>query len=227
MAEGACGERQDRLGVAPLAQLARGFNAVQHGHLHVHEDRVIWLRSACRHAHGLRTVSRLLDDGALGLQKQPHREADRCTVFHHQHPVSCKPRPLAGRGVRHLALSRPCDTWKRQPEREPAAHSGLARHADCLASHQIDEAPADDEAQPRAAEAARIAHVELGEGLEQTVDLIRREADPCILHHEFYQWYFGSAANCAHAHDHLAAVRELEGIAKQVDQHLLEAQRVA
>ena len=111
-----------------------------------------------------------------------------------------------------------------EPERRPDARRAL--HAD-LAAHELDEAPADGQAQAGAAEAPRGGGVGLRERLEQHVELLGRDADAGVAHLEAQRRPVVPLVHEPDGHRHLAALGELDGVADQVGEDLAQAPRVA
>ncbi len=162
--------------------------------------------------------------GLVGLPApSPDQLADQfpagAVVVRHQHAQwsqrGCAARPALLR--QHL---------ERQREPEARALPGHAADVD-LPAHQFDQALADDQPQAGAAEAARDADVALGKGREQLALLLGRDADARVAHFEAQTGRLALALRQRHAHHHLALGRELDGVAGQVDQHLLQPQGVA
>ena len=96
-----------------------------------------------------------------------------------------------------------------------------------MAAHQFDQSLADDQSQPGTAVASGGRGVGLGEGAEQARLLIRRHADALVAHLEAE--LNAPAFECFHANldDDVAPFGKFDRIADQVDQHLLQPQRVA
>ncbi|MCY1459145.1 hypothetical protein D9M71_765920 [compost metagenome] len=94
-----------------------------------------------------------------------------------------------------------------------------------LAAHQLDQRAADDQAQTCALACSRA--VSLGKGAEQTRLVGRTDADACVAHAQCdAQLAMLGLRGELKAGVHLPAIRELDGIAQQVGEYLLESQRV-
>ena len=96
-----------------------------------------------------------------------------------------------------------------------------------LAAHQAHQPLADGQPQPRAAEPPRGRGLGLREAFEDALLVLGRDADAGVRHGEGHAHRVVAARGHADADHHLAFGRELDGIAAQVDQHLLQAQDVA
>ncbi len=112
----------------------------------------------------------------------------------------------------------------REPER--AALARRAVHAD-IAAHEPREVLADGQAEAGAAEAPGGGGIRLREALEQPARLLPVEPDARVAHAEVQQRGVGLPPFGAHAEDDLTARCELHGIARVVEQDLLQAQGVA
>ncbi len=115
-----------------------------------------------------------------------------------------------------------------QREREVEGASGHERAVDVDGSaHQLHQVLADREAETRAAEAARHRVVALAKRLEQLLELLLAHADAGIADRERHLHALGMRRAERRLHEHLARGRELDGVACDVDQHLLQPHRVA
>ena len=103
---------------------------------------------------------------------------------------------------------------------------GLAFEPDAPA-HQLDQPPADGQAQPGAAVLARGGHVGLRERLEQLRRLLRRHADAGVAHGELELHLLAGALEQFDVEPDLAALGELDGVVDEVGQDLAEAERIA
>ena len=112
----------------------------------------------------------------------------------------------------------------RQLEPEGAARARLAVQADG-AAERLHQAPADGQAEPGAAEAGADRGIGLGEALEDARMRLRRHADPGIRHLQ-PQPHAALRPHRAGAHQHAAEARELDGVADQVEQDLLDVAAV-
>ena len=95
------------------------------------------------------------------------------------------------------------------------------------AAHQLDQLPRDREPQTGAPKLAGDAAVGLREGLKQAFSRLRRDADPRVGDGEAQSHALALFAFPGDPHDHLAALGEFDGIAHQIEQHLLQAAGVA
>ena len=95
------------------------------------------------------------------------------------------------------------------------------------ATHQRHQVAADRQPQAGAAIAARGGAVNLAEALEQPLLLCRAHTDAGVAHLHMQLDTAVVTAGAADADHHLAGLGELAGVAAQVEQHLLQAQRVA
>src|SRR5712692_6898772 len=111
-----------------------------------------------------------------------------------------------------------------EPER--AALSRLAVHPD-LAAHQLHEAPADGETESGPAELARGRAIGLAEWLEQARSGLGGNSDAAITHGNAQLDIVRGLVRDFDRGHHLAALRELDGVSDQIDQHLAEATGVA
>src|SRR5262249_3719781 len=110
-----------------------------------------------------------------------------------------------------------------EPKRAPLAHHAL--HAD-LAVHGREDLPADGETETRAAGPPGGELIDLGELLEEPALSLRRDAGARV--HDV-EAQLHSSVGLAHAHDlhaHAPVVRELDGVAEQVQQYLTEPARI-
>ncbi len=111
-----------------------------------------------------------------------------------------------------------------QHEAEARSARDVALHGD-VAAHRLDDALADGEAEPRAAAAARA--VDLAEGLEQRGDRIGRDADAGVADLEGDACPGAAGRHRREAQRDAAALGELDRVADEVQQHLLQALGVA
>ena len=193
---------------------ARGGQAIDLGHLQVHEHQVEGAAGA--QLHGLPAAVRGGDLVGAARQRQLQQLQVGGHIVHRQ---DAQGRQLL-RGGQFQGL-------RRLARRQGQAHGklralpGRALHADAPL-HQLHELARNGRTQARAAEAARGRGVGLGEGVEDALQLLRIHADAGVLHVQVQL-----ARAVAHAQQDLATLGELDGVAQQVDQHLLHAQRVA
>ncbi len=109
-----------------------------------------------------------------------------------------------------------------QFEGEDRALADLAGHLE-RAAHGLHQALADGQAQARAAKLSGRGLVGLGEGAEQAIDLVRRDADAGVMHGDAQ----AVLARRRHLHHHPADLRELDGVVDQGAHHLAQAHGVA
>ncbi len=111
-------------------------------------------------------------------------------------------------------------------EEERAADARLAFQPDASA-HQLDQPPADGEAEARAAVLARGGHVGLGERLEQLRRLLLGHADAGVAHGKLELHLFARAFEQLDVQPDFAVLGELDGVVDEVRQDLAESERVA
>ena len=111
-------------------------------------------------------------------------------------------------------------------EPEATADAELALHVQ-RAAHQFHQALADHQAQPGTAVAPGGGGFRLGEAVEDALQLMFADANARIAHRHAQPDVLGRALQAVQADHHLTTVGELEGVAGQVDQYLLQAQAVA
>ena len=109
---------------------------------------------------------------------------------------------------------------------EGAAPTQRAVHAQ-FAAHQAHQALADGQPQARAAEAARGRGLGLREAAEDMGLVLRGDADAAVAHGHLTQHVVIGEFDRAQAQHHLADVGELDGVAAQVGEHLLQTHVVA
>ncbi|OEZ97550.1 hypothetical protein DUGA2_58890 [Duganella sp. HH101] len=160
--------------------------------------RAIGLAAHARY-HRLQQLARLL---ARADQQDPHRQVRARLAL-----------PLRGAAVGDR-------------ERERAADAGRAVDPQ-LAAHQAHQPLADRQAEAGAAEAPRGRAFGLRERIEDAALLLRVDADAGVAHREVQPHLHRVGILQLDAHHHRAALGELDGVAGQVDQHLVEPQRVA
>nr|GEU28571.1 hypothetical protein [Tanacetum cinerariifolium] len=213
-------DRGRRRGAQPRVQRGDGLQAVHAGHLPVHQHSIVWT-TACapRDVHHLRQGGRAGIDAvacpAYGGNGLGDAFAAGGVVVHQQ-------QVQRGSRLRHGRFHA-----ERQRDVELAAGAGRAVHADGPAQ-QLDQPLGDGQSQAGAAEAPRGRRVGLGERREQARHLLFAQADARVAHGKAQQR--GTAVRrrqAPHPQRHFALPGELDGVAGQVDQHLLQAQGVA
>src|SRR6185312_9895014 len=94
-------------------------------------------------------------------------------------------------------------------------------------THQFDEPLADRETEASAAEATSRRALGLGEGLEQLLLVLLRDADAAVDDLEAHPGGARDLTEPDGAHDDVMAVRELHSVADQVEQNLAQPDGVA
>ena len=95
-----------------------------------------------------------------------------------------------------------------------------AADADC-AAHQLHQLARDGGAQARTTKAARGGRISLCKRVKNTFELVLRNANARVLDGQVQ-----AALLIVHAQLHMAAFGELDGIAHQIDENLLNTQRI-
>ena len=218
---GVRGHRQDRHAPAVLARADRTGRlvAVHDRHVAVHEDDREGLGGRGR--DGLLAVLGDLDAVAALAQHLGGHHAVDGVVVDDQHRDLGRRR----RGLR-LGLGRLGHHLEVDGEPERAAAPRLAGRAD-RAAHQLDQLAADAQPEPGAAVLARGRGVGLGERLEQPLGLLGVDADPGVGDLEAHAAPARARLALGDAHGDLALRGELDRVADQVGEHLLEAEAVA
>ena len=111
-------------------------------------------------------------------------------------------------------------------ECEDAADLCLARNNQ-LATQQFDELLADGETEARATEAASDRGVSLGKGRKELLQLLRRHSDASVPHRDFHRNTSALISKSADRQGDLDRRRELYGVADEVDDDLVEPERIA
>ncbi|MNV10338.1 hypothetical protein D3C71_1008550 [compost metagenome] len=117
----------------------------------------------------------------------------------------------------HLALDR---------QGEGRALAQTRGHGD-VPAHDVRHALGDGQAQARAAELARRGVVDLGEGLEEALQIVARNARAAVLDRELEADPPIRNPPTAHRVADLALVGELDRVGQQVLHHLADPQRIA
>ncbi len=215
---GGQGDHRHRL--APLrllerADAARGLQPVHAGHLQVHQHHV--------KVPGLVGGDSAFSVPCHGDLVAPPVQVDLQQLYvgrhivHHQHAHLRQLQGLTDvdHGSQGLAHG------QRQTDRERGAHPQGAAHADA-AAHQLDQLPRDGGAKTCATELPRGGRIGLCKGVEDALQMLRGDADAGVLHLDHQR-----AVVVVQPQQHMAALGELERVAQQVQQHLLQAQRIA
>ena len=123
-------------------------------------------------------------------------------------------------------MGRRLGTRQAQLEVKGAAHTQGAVHTQ-RAAHQFDQVLADRQPQAGAAEAARGRCLGLREAAEDVGLVLGCDAYAAVLHRHFEQHVVDAQFHGAQPQLNLAGAGELDGVAAQVDEHLLQPQVVA
>ena len=206
-----------------LTDQRAGLQAVQARHLPVDEDRIEGGVAVLQAGQGRLAAVGQHDLPAQPLRHAPHQLARDQVVIDHQH---VQLDGLAQTQRRHLRAAVFIAHRQLDAEMEAAAATDFAVQPQ-FAAHQAHQAPADRQAQAGTTEAARGRGFGLREAAEDVLLVFRRNADARIAHRHVQRHRCGAARHHRHRHHHLAAGGELDRIAAQIDQHLLQAQRVA
>ena len=161
--------------------------------------------------HHLPTAEDLVEDAAVGG-----------VVIDDEHPHPMKTRRFRGQGFGGLAVGQ----VEADDKVEPASPADFAFHPD-TAAHEADQARGDGQAQARAAVAARRRSVGLLEHLEDGRLFLRRDADPRVGDDEVQHHVLFRVGFPRHFQAHLPGLRELDGVADEVDDDLAQAAIVA
>ena len=206
-----------------------GLQAVHHRHLDVHQRHIDRVRPRLENLQRLLAVARQGGQRALLPQRPLHQQPVERAVIDHQHPQTGQPGPLIRRrlvaaGSRGgLPVPRP-DERNLEPEGAALAHPALDADG---AAHQLDQTAGNDQAQSGAAIAAGAALVGLREGAEQAAYCYRINADTGIPDLEPQPRPLTGIADPQQADRHLALFGELERVADQIGQDLLQPQGIA
>ena len=225
-------QRNDGELAAAGSQAAGCGLSVHDRHLHVHQDQVERLRGDT--VDGDLAVLGLAHAQADFFQQHAHELAVLGSVVHHQHMARREP-PLHGCRCSRSLRRNGQEAWvqkgrARQVARvQPYAESrALAIHTAGrdVTPHGARKTTADRQAQAGAPEMPRGGCLGLYKRLEHRLQLVRRNANPAVLHIDAVTRLL---APLFQPHDHLdaAAVRELDRIADQVGQDLAQPRRIA
>ena len=113
---------------------------------------------------------------------------------------------------------------RREGKRAPA--TGRALDLEC-AAHDLHEPAADREPEPEPAEAPRHRRVDLRERLEERRHVFRRDADAGVGDREPQLGPVAPQLREGDSHDDFPSLRELQSVREQIQQYLLEADRIA
>ena len=151
----------------------------------------------------------LLQNAAVDRIVVDHQDAQAAQIAHRR----CRGRRIL---VEH----------QRDGEPEGRSPAFLAAHPHRPA-HQSHQLLRNREAQAGAAVFARSGAVHLGELLEQPAKFLRRDADAGVFHLDPHLRGVRSLVEAVDADDDMAVVGEFDGVARQVDDDLPQASRVA
>ncbi|MNZ61527.1 hypothetical protein D3C78_796260 [compost metagenome] len=201
-----------------LAQHFRRMGRNTHAEQRQGDRRVLVVRCVERRLHALQVVE-LADLQAAVFQLMVEGVAGQFMGLVEGHAVTAGHRQQDVVGI---------VAGLRQAEADPefGAFAGVAFDAD-LAAHVLDQALGDHQPEPGAAGLPRQRVVGLGEGLEQPAHVGVAQADAGVLDADAQLRVLVVFVLDHGAHGDAAFVGELDGIAHQVGQHLLQALRVA
>ena len=211
-------------GKPEFANALRGAPAVQPGHLPVDEDGVVSLTGS-----GLRlqleqrrlTVLDHIDGPAQRMAHALQHLARGRVVVDHQRPQ--RHRRRAGR---RLVVGNVGGQPQRDLEMEAAAVAERAVQVQ-FAAHQANQPLADRHTQPGAAEAPRGRGLGLREAAEDARLVLGCDADAGVAHRDLDRHLGGAHRDHGDRHHHFTRSGELDRVAGQIDQHLLQAHGVA
>ena len=202
---------------------ARGAQAVEHGHLHVHQHRIERFGAAVQALQRRPAIARAGGARAFDLQHAlQHIEVQR-VVIHDQVVAAHQARPRGGGlgGARvGAALGQLGCAGQRQLEPEGAAFALAAFHAN-VAAHQLHQALANDQAQPGATKAAADAGIGLREGGKQLGQRLRGHANARVADLKAQPGAVRIGVQQVYAQSDLALGGEFDGVTDQIGQHLL------
>ena len=113
-----------------------------------------------------------------------------------------------------------------QREGKAAALPQRAGHGQ-LAAHQMHQTATDGQAQAGAAKAPRGRGLCLGKTFKNSLQAVSGNANARIAHGKLHAHPLRPGLQELQSHHHLAALGEFDGIARQIQQHLLQAQIIA
>ena len=224
---GGHGQHRQHPQLQPFADLLGRLQAVEFGHLHVHQHRIetLWIGRQCFHR-----LPAVLGQPHLGAFAPQHGQGHlliECVVLGQQETQALQARRTGGRHQRrmhgHVSLvaQGQCDI-----EGEGGTLARLAVQRD-LPPHHGHQPLADGQAQAGTAEAAGGGGLPLRETVEDARLLLRRDANAGVLHLEAQVQQVAVARQLAPLQPHVALGGELDGVAAQVDEHLFESHRIA
>ena len=209
-----------------LAQLLRRFPTVHGQHDPVQEYHVIGeaarLQPGLHHFKGLLTAQGQIGGPAPGAAHFGGQLTGDRVVVDHQDPalLGTQGRVLEVPTIGHGLTQR-----KAEGKAKGAAYAQLALQAD-VPPHQTHQTLADGQAKAGAAKAPRGRGLGLGEAGKDRLLVLRGNADATVLHQKIDLDGIRVAFQLVQADDDFAALGELDRVAGQVDQHLLQALQV-
>ena len=215
-------------GGAEFTQAPGGLPAVHLGHLPVDANHRIGKGRTGRQglgAHprqGLGTAVHPLHRPAPGADRALHQLTGNGVVVHHQHAL----RRQWGAGRRGQLGRHKLRARQRHREGKRAALPQGAGDADTPA-HQRHQTLTNGQAQAGATKAPGGGRLGLREAAEDMAQVFRRNADPRVLHRKLDGRMGLGQPGVAQRNHHLPLRRELDGVAPQVDEHLLQPHGVA
>ena len=201
--------------------------AIHPGHLEVHEDGIKWRlrghRTFPHGSHGQVCTGGGFHRPAQGLNGVAQHVARDAVVVDDQNVEIA--RHGGGRGSwRWLVLH--FSQW--EPDLKMEGTPLAQRAVDGQGAAQQTHHPAGNrQTQPGAAIAARGRRLGLRKAAEDVGLVFRRNADAAVFHGKFHQHAVGVALHNAQAQHRSAGTGELDGVAAQVDQHLLQTHIVS
>ena len=209
-----------------LLQPLNGLPAVHAGHLPVHEDGLVGglggMGALGCQRNGCSPVVGHIDLPAPGLRHAQQDGACGGVVIDHQHAQGGE-QAFGGQGglLGHLP-----GHAQGKAEVKGAALAQRAVQAQ-LPAHQGDQAFANGQAQASAAKTPGGGGLGLGEAVKDVFLVLRGDANAAVAHGNTQRDLRGAVCQHLDLHQHLAVLGELDGIAPQVDEHLLQPHGVA
>ena len=182
-------------------------------HLQVHQDDVE--RLCLPQLQGLQTIAGRYHLVAMALH---HYLQQLQVLWHIVGSQNVQRRQLHRAGNRFI--NGRLTNRQGQLHMELRALTFTAADADC-AAHQLHQLARDGGAQARTTKAARGGRISLCKRVKNTFELVLRNANARVLDGQVQ-----AALLIVHAQLHMAAFSELDGIAHQIDENLLNTQRI-
>ena len=221
------GDNRQPLEAGPPAQHPGGGQAVHDRHLDVHQHQVKGVRAALRqNFERLLTVDCHPRSNADHLEQGLDNLAVKYLIFDNEdRRIVIKHRRLATVRLRRgniIDLTR----FKTQPDAEDSALPGNTAHAD-FPAHHFNQILANGQTQAGAAIFAAHAGICLNKGLEQSTDLRFAHADAAIFNLDVQADFWLDTGLPANAEFNPTGCGEFDGVAQQIEENLLNAQRIA